>query len=536
MNIGNAFLNGIEKAGNRLPDPVFIFLWFIAALIGVSVWASLQGMSAIHPSTGNVVTAQSLLSSENLRRLFVDMPKTLTGFAPLGYVLVVMLGAGVAERTGLFSAFMRFSVKDAPKKLLTPVVLFIAMVSNHASDAGYVVLIPLAAALYAAAGRHPIAGLAAAFAGVSGGFSANLFPGHLDALLLGITEPAARLIDPTWTANIAGNWWFIVVMTFLFLPLGWWVTDKVVEPRLGVWNPSGSSPIDLSQGELSPAEKRGLLWAAIAAVLVIALWVALTIMPDAPFVDTEAAQPSARLNPFYTSLVAGFFVLFFLTGAAYGVAAGTVKGDKDLARMMGQSMAEMGPYIVLAFVASHFVAMFNWSNLGTILAIFGADQIRNSGLSTFGLLLAVVFVSAGVNLLIGSASAKWAALAPVMVPMLMLLGVSPEMSTAAYRMGDSTTNIITPLMAYFPLILTFCQRWQKDFGIGSLMALMLPYSLIFLISGALLTAAWAYFAWPLGPGAEVGYQLPTTQAASAPATAPPAAPAAAPTVPVAPAR
>lgn len=517
MSIGNALLNAVERAGNRLPDPVFIFVWFIIALVGVSVWAASQGLTAVNPVDGKTIEAVSLLSSENLRRLFLDMPRTLTGFAPLGYVLVVMLGAGIAERTGLFSAAMRQAVKGAPVRLLTPIIVFVAIVANHAADAAYVVLIPLAGALYAAAGRHPIAGIAAAFAGVSGGFSANVFPGHLDALLLGITEPAARLIDPTWTMNIAGNWWFLVGMTALFVPLGWFVTDKIVEPRLGVWTPSASAPIDLSAGELGKAERRGLFWAGVALVLVVALWVWLTVGPNAPFYDAAAEVPEERLTPFYQSLVAGFFVLFLLTGVFYGVAAGTVKSHRDVVKMTTQSMADMGGYIVLAFVAAHFVSMFNWSNLGGILAINGAEALRASGLPTYGLLAGIVLLAACINLVIGSASAKWAALAPILVPMLMLLGVSPEMSTAAFRMGDSVTNIVTPLMVYFPLVLTFCQRWKPEFGLGSLMATMIPYSLIFLIFGTAMTAAWVFFEVPLGPGETIHYQLPATAPAARPA-------------------
>ncbi len=506
MNIGGGVLTFVEKAGNRLPDPVFIFIWFIGFLVIGSVAAASYGLSAVNPVDGQVVAAQSLMSSENLRRLFVDMPRTLTGFAPLGYVLVVMLGAGVAERTGMFSASMRAGIRKAPKALLTPIVVLVGIVSNHASDAGYVVLVPLAGLIFAAAGRHPIAGIAAGFAAVSGGFSANLFPGHLDALLLGITEPAARLIQPDWTANIAGNWFFIIAMTVVFVPLAWFVTDKIVEPRLGPWQPSADAPIQLSESELSRDEKRGLFWSAVAALLVIGAWVAMSVGPNPPLIDMEAA-PTERMTPFYQSLVAGFFILFLATGVAYGVAAKTLTDHRQLVKMFVDSMAVMAPYIVLAFVAAHFVAMFNWSNLGVILAILGAERLQASGLPAWQLLIAIVCLAAMVNIFIGSASAKWAAMAPVLVPMLMLLGISPEMTTAAYRMGDSVTNIITPLMVYFPLILAFCQRWTPGFGIGNLMATMLPYSFFFFIAGAIMTGAWVFLNIPLGGGEVVTYDL-----------------------------
>ncbi|MFN3815913.1 AbgT family transporter [Brevundimonas sp.] len=514
MGIGNWLLNGIEKAGNKLPDPVFIFVWLIAILMGVSVFAAYSGWAAVNPITAEPIIAENLLSSDNLRRLLVEMPRTLTGFAPLGYVLVVMLGAGVAERTGLFSAAMRAGVRRAPTALLTPIVIFIAILSSHAVDAGYVVLVPLAGVLYAAAGRHPIVGISAAFAGVSAAFSSNIVPGQLDVLLLGITETAAHLIDPSWQMNPAGNWFFIIAMTFMFVPLGWWVTDKIIEPRLGKWTPSADSPIKLEEGELGPRERKGLIWAGLVLLLVIAAWAAMLLAPGAPLYDPEGADPAARMAPFFNSLVAAFFTLFIATGAAYGVAAGTVTTHRDIVRMTSQAMADMAPYVVLAFVAAHFVAMFNWSNLGAIMAIGGAEVISQSGLNTFGLLVALVLVSGFINLFVGSAAAKWAMLAPVLVPMLMLLGISPEMTTAAYRMGDSVTNIITPLMVYFPLVLAFCQRWDKDFGLGSLMALMVPYSLVFMIFGTLMTGAWAAMALPLGPGVGVHYDIPTPAEAS----------------------
>jgi aminobenzoyl-glutamate transport protein len=530
MGVGTKFLNGVERAGNKLPDPVFIFVWLIVILMAFSVLAAGLGWQVVNPVTQDVILAQSLFSADNLRKLFEDMPKTLTGFTPLGYVLVVMLGAGVAERTGLFSSAMKAGVRKAPKVLLTPIVLLVGIIANHAADAAYVVLIPLAAAIYAAAGRHPVAGIAAGFAGVSGGFSANVFPGQLDALLLGITQPAAQLIDPSFSINLAGNWFFIAGMTFLFVPLGWWVTDKIVEPRLGTWTPIAGAPIEDAEKPLEARERKGLVWAGLAALGVIGLFAWMVMSPGAPLINQEAATGAARLQPFYQALVAGFFLLFLLTGVAYGVAARTVQNHRDIVRMMSQAMSDMGPYIVLAFVAAHFVAMFNWSGLGPILAVAGADQIRAlSGIETgstdpigagqlFVLLVTIVLISALINLLVGSSSAKWAFLAPILVPMLMLVGVSPYMTTAAYRMGDSSTNIITPLMVYFPLILTFAQRWVKDFGLGSLMAVMLPYSLAFTVAGAIFTGIWAAAQLPLGPGVGVTYQLPVAAEVASPSS------------------
>ena len=530
-NEQRGILGWIERSGNRLPDPVFLFFGLIFALIAISFVADLAGLAAAHPTeldeeTGlaRMIAAESLLGPDNIRRLWVEMPTTFTHFHPLGYVLVVMLGAGVAERAGLFGTAMKAGVAGAPKALLTPIVTLVGMLGNLAADAAYVVLIPLAGIIFHAAGRHPVAGIAAAFAGVSGGFSANLLPGQLDALLFGITEAAVETVFGDFTPNIAGNWFFIAAMTVVFLPVIWFVTDRIIEPRLGQWNASMAGSAVRGEGDdpsapLTDAQRKGLRWAGLAVLFVIALWLLFTLGPGTPLIDEEA-DAAAQLNPFYQSLVAGFFILFLFAGWAYGKAAGTIGDHRDLVKMMSGAMEDLAYYLVLAFAAAHFVAMFAWSNLGLILAVNGADFLGSSGLPAWALLAAIILVSALLNIFVGSASAKWALLAPVLVPMLMLLGITPEMATAAYRVGDGATNIITPLMVYFPLILIFCQRWQKNFGIGSLAATMLPYSVGLLVAGLAMTIGWVVLDLPLGPGAEVFMDLPTTVAPTAPANAP----------------
>ncbi len=510
----------IERTGNKLPDPVFIFFGLILGLVVISVIAALAGVSALHPSqldaNGNkiIIEAASLLSSDNIRRLLVEMPQTFSHFYPMGFVLVVMLGAGVAERTGLFATAMSAAVKVAPKNLLTPAVALVAILGNLAFDAAYVVLIPLAGVIFAAAGRHPIAGIAAAFAGVSGGFSANLMPGQTDALLFGLTQAAANTIDTDWTANIAGNWYFMIAMTFVFIPVIWYLTDKIIEPRLTPLSPEASTTYTPTQttGDEAPAvsattaqERSGMIRAGLAALTIFAIWFLLCVIPGTPLIDEDGG--AGRMQPFYQSLVAGFFLLFLACGWAYGSATGSVRDHRDIVRMMSESMADLGYYLVLAFAAAHFVAMFNWSNLGLIFAVKGAGLIQASELPMAILLVMMVIMTALINLFIGSASAKWALLAPVLVPMLMLVGVSPEMSTATYRVGDGATNIITPLMPYFPLILTFCKRWDKDFGLGSLAATMVPYSIWLLLTGTILVVVWVVLGLPLGPGASTVFNI-----------------------------
>ena len=513
----NSVLNWIERSGNKLPDPVFIFVWCIFTVIIISVIASFFGYSAFHPTlldeTGNkmIIHAESLLSASNIQRLLVDMPSTFTDFHPLGYVLVVMLGAGVAERSGLFATAMSASMSKAPKFLLTPAVALIGMIGNLAADAAYVVLIPLAGVVFAAANRHPIAGIAAAFAGVSGGFSANLIPGQLEPLLFGITEAAAESLDPSWNANMVGNWYFISGMTLVFLPVIWFVTDRIIEPRLNMHMPSdGKSQtagiVKSPESELTQNEIQGLRYSGLALLGVVFLWILLCVLPGTPLIN-ESEQGISRFNPLLQSLVAGFFILFLAVGWAYGHGAGSIKDHRDVVKMMSESMSDLAYYLVLAFTAAHFVAMFNWSNLGLIFAVNGASFLETSNLPDSILLSLIILFGAIINLFIGSASAKWALLAPVLVPMLMLLGISPEMSTAAYRVGDGATNIITPLMPYFPLILIFCQRWQKEFGIGSLAATMLPFSIALLLSGLVMTALWVIFSLPLGPNAPVEFVL-----------------------------
>jgi aminobenzoyl-glutamate transport protein len=517
------FLGFVERVGNLLPDPTIIFIYLIFALMLLSALGAALGWSASLPYPGEeapdfatlengvlTYTATSLFSEANVTRLFTEMPRTFASFAPLGLVLTIMMGAAVAERSGLFSALIRLSLRNAHKSVLTPIVAIVGMVSHHASDAAYVVFIPLAAIIFAVAGRHPLAGLAAAFAAVSGGYAGNLMPGQIDVLLFGFTQEAARIVDPAWTMNPLGNWYFIAAIVALFTPIIWFVTDRIIEPRLGQWHGVVDEDLqrDLDKSEVTVDERRGLRRAGLVALLLVAGFAALALWPGyTPFINEEA-EGTARLQPLYASLIAFFFLLFLLTGTAFGKAAGTVKGSSDIMAMMQHGVRTMAPYLVFVFFAAHFVAMFNWSGIGPIIAINGAEALAAFALPAPLLLVSVLLLSSFLDLFIGSASAKWSALSPVVVPMFMLLGISPEMTTAAYRMGDSYTNIMTPLMSYFPLILAFSQRWDKTMGVGSLLALMLPYALCFMVVGIAMTIGWVALDVPLGPGAQVYLETP----------------------------
>jgi aminobenzoyl-glutamate transport protein len=493
------WLGWIERVGNSLPDPVSLFLILIGLVMLFSALLAALGLEAVHPGTGEVIRVQNLFSAELLRRLFVEMPRTFAGFPPLGLVLVVMLGIGVADKSGLIAAALRGVLRRVPPRLLSAAVVFVGIMSSLAVDAGYVVVVPLGAFVFWAAGRHPLAGLAAAFAGVSGAFSANLFLTSLDPLLAGFTQSAAQLIDPDYRVPEVANYYFIVVLTPVLTLVGMAVTEWIVEPRLGSYR--GQADIADLPAELGPEERRGLRWAAVALLGVLLLIGLLLLPPGAPLRGEDGS-----LAPFYSSIVALMFLLFLLPGLAYGIAVGRIRNDRDAVRMASEAMSDMALYIVLAFAAAHFIAVFNWSNLGAILAIKGAELLRSLGLSDIPLLVGLVLVSAFINLFIGSASAKWALLAPILVPMFMLLGFSPELVQMAYRVGDSATNIITPLLPYFPLILTFAMRYDRSAGIGTLIALMLPYAVAFLLAMILVLILWVVLGLPPGPDIPLRYE------------------------------
>ena len=504
------FLDGVERLGNALPDPVFIFVGMIAVLAAVSMIGASLGWSAVNPVTRETLTVGSLLSEANLRRLFMEMPRTFTNFPPLGMVLTIMLGASVASGSGFLPALLRASLGGVRGKLLVPVVFVVGMLSCHAVDAGSVVYVPLAGLTFAAAGRHPILGLVTAFCGVGVGLAGNLLPGQYDVLILGITETGARLIDPHWTMNPLGNWWFSIGIAVVFTSLAWIVLERVAAPRLGAWRPEAGADdltADIAASHLTSAERQGLGAAGLAALAIVALAVALVFWPGfTPLLDEDAVGGQA-LTPFFRSLPALLFLLLFTSGYAYGVRAGTIASHRDVARMMTEGLEPMLPYLVLVFFAAHFVAMFGWSNLGPITAILGADQLRALHAPPAILLPLLATMSAWLDFLIASGSAKWSAMAPVAAPMLMLLGVSPEMTTAAYRVGDTVTNLISPLNPYVVLTVLFCRRWVPDFRMGSFLALTLPVAAAFYVGGMLLTAAWVAFGIPVGPGATVGYHV-----------------------------
>ena len=498
-------LGRIERIGNALPDPATLFAALAILTLLVSAVAGFAQLSVAHPATGAPIMAVNLLTLEGLHRIFSQMVPITVGFHPLGVVLVALLGIGVAERTGLIGALVRALVLATPRRFVTPIVILAGVLSNLGADVGYVLLIPLGAAIFHAVGRHPLAGLAAAFAGVSGGFSANLVVSAIDVILASLTQAAAQLIDPDYIVTGVANYFFIIASTGVVLVVGTWVTHRIVEPRLGVY--TGDVPVEPLQ-PLAAAERRGLMVAAIFTAVFAAVVVA-GVAPDGGFLRNPAKPDSFLDSLLLTQLVPFIFCYALGTGLLYGVAAGTVKNDKDVVKGMNETMGTLGAYLVLAFFAAQFIAYFNWSNLGLILAVKGAASLQALGLQDWPvpMMLGLVLLSAGINLVIGSASAKWALIAPIFVPMFMLLGFSPELVQAAYRVGDSCTNIVTPLLAYFPLVLTFARRYDQRTGMGTLIATMVPYSLEFLVVWSILLVGWILLGLPLGPGAALTVEV-----------------------------
>jgi aminobenzoyl-glutamate transport protein len=539
-------LDALERIGNALPHPATLFLLGALAVMALSQLAvalgwevektvtrelrvpvlDAAGAPLVDAATGAPVTRGvldertgaparetlrvavkpvGLLSADGLFWCVKSMVDNFKNFPPLAIVLVGMLGIGLAERAGFIGALLKASLQRIPPALLTPAVLFVGINSSLALDAGYVVLPPIAAALYHAVGRSPLVGLAAVFAGVAGGFSANLLLSGLEPMLAGFTESGARILDAGYRVAPTCNWWFLIASTFLLTGVGWAVTALFVEPRLSRrperegGPPRGPDRSGAPQG-LDPDERRGLGFGLVALGGILALVALARLWPGAPLFGDDGRFPR-----WIAAIVPLLFLIFFGGGLAYGIGARRLRSDRDVAELLGQTMSAMGPYVVLAFFAAQFVEYFRYSNLGEMLAIAGGEVLVRAALPAPLLLAAFVLATATVNLFIGSLSAKYAFLAPIFVPLFMRVGISPELTQAAYRVGDSVTNVITPLNPYVVIILVLAQRYVAKAGMGTLVALMLPYTVAFVVAWSALLVAWMLTGLPLGPAGPLTY-------------------------------
>lgn len=495
----------VERAGNALPHPATLFALFALAALLLSALGYFLGWEVVLPGKdGETVQCVNLLSKEGIHRILLEMVENYTSFAPLGIVLVAMLGIGIAEQSGLINAVIRLLVLKSPRHILTFVLVFAGILSNLAADVGYVLLIPLAGVIFIAVGRHPIAGMAAAFAGVSGGFSANLALGTVDPLLAGLTQEAAQIIDKDYLVNPTANYYFMVVSTFIIAFVGTFVTEKIVEPRLGKFTGKISEE-EKKLDRLSTKEKKGMLWAFLAFIVILIVTL-IGILPAEGFF--RGSDGGFLSSPLIKGVVSMLFITAGAMGLAYGFATGKYKSDSDVMDGMALSMKTLATYLVLVFFAAQFVAYFKWSNLGIILAVNGAELLDAANLGLIPTMLLFIVLSATINMLMGSASAKWAILAPIFVPMFMLMEYSPELTQVVYRIGDSVTNVISPMMSFFALIIAFFQKYEPKTGIGTIVATMLPFSILFVIAWSILLVVWLKLGFPLGPDAGIHYILP----------------------------
>jgi aminobenzoyl-glutamate transport protein len=496
------FLNIVERGGNALPHPASLFAIFALLALAFSAIGHWLGWEVVHPASGEVIRTVNLLSKQGLERIIDDMVHNYTSFAPLGIVMVAILGIGIAEGSGLIGALIRKLVLASPKKILTFVLVLAGILSNTASDIGYVLLIPLAGVIFIAVGRHPIVGMAAAFAGVSGGFSANLILGTIDPLVAGLSEEGAHIIDPNYHVNPTANYYFMFVSTFIIAFLGTWVTEKFIAPRFGKY--TGAEAGEKIE-KLTPIERKGLRWTFITLLIWIAI-IAIGVIPS----NGILRGPDGGLlsSPLIKGVIAMLFLVAGSMGIVYGAVTGKYKNDGDVVKGMTISLKSIANYMVLVFFAAQFVAYFKWSNLGVIFAIGGADLLIKADLGVIPLMIMFIILAAIINMFMGSASAKWAIMAPIFVPMFMLLGYSPELSQVVYRIGDSITNVISPMMSFFALIIAYFQKYDEKAGIGTIISTMLPYSIFFFIGWVILLVAWILLGLPLGPGAGLYYELP----------------------------
>ncbi len=506
-NSNKGFLGAVERIGNKLPDPAMLFVGLLVIVWLLSWLLSYFTYSYVDPRSGEQIVINNQLTPTALTTFLTSLVNNFMQFPPVGTVLVAMLGIGVAEHSGFITTGIRALLNVTAKSLLTPMVILVGIISHSAVDAGYVLVIPIGGVIFYAAGRHPLAGIAAAFAGVSGGFSANFVPAALDPLLQGLTQGGAQLIEPGIEVATLNNYYFTTASSFLIVGLGWWITDKIVEPRVS-GTPIDGDAEDLPElHDLKPEERRGLRWSLGVMLVGIVLLAVSLVFADA-WRDSEG-QLATFQAPIMRSIVALIFIFFLVPGIVFGYVAGTIKGAKDVIDGMTHAMTQMAYYLVIMFCIAQFVYSFTASNLGTLLALAGADALSGAQDYPAVLIVGIVLLTGFVNLFVGSASGKWGLLAPIFVPMLMTLGISPDLTQAAYRVGDSSTNIITPLMPYFPLVVVYCQRYVKSTGIGTLAAMMLPYSLWFLVTWTIFLVAYYFIgSWlgiPLGIGSNYTY-------------------------------
>jgi aminobenzoyl-glutamate transport protein len=503
-------LDVIEKAGNKVPHPVMIFLFLIVVVLVLSHILHFAGASvtqqSVDPQTDKLVSttmvARSLLTTEGIRFIYTSVIPNFMGFTAVGLIIVAMIGVGVAEASGLIKALIRKLVAVSPGWAIAYILVFVGIMSSIAADAGYLVLIPLAGVAFLSVGRHPVAGVAAGFAAVAAAFTVNMLIKPLDAVLTEFTNDAIHLVNPGLSIDLTANLWFSIASVILLTVVITVVTQRVIEPRLGKYeggatDETGADEKAAAEAEALGDESRGLKFAAYGLLGVFVLLALLTLGPNAALRNPETGALIGN-SPLMNGLIAVIMVLFFVTGTAYGLGAGTLKGTNDIIKAIEKAVAGLGSLIFLLFILSQFIAYFNYSNIGTILAVSMADVLKSASVPPLVLLLGFIVVVSIIDILITGAIAKWALFAPIFVPLLVQLGVAPEAVLAAYRVADSPMNVVSPLNAYFALVVVFAQKYDPKAGVGTIIALMIPYVVAIYVAWTLLFVAWFLLGLPWG--------------------------------------
>jgi aminobenzoyl-glutamate transport protein len=496
-------LDVVERVGNKVPHPAVLFFLLIVLVILLSHGLQLLGLSVsyqrLKPETHKpeaVTTAiRSLLSADGIRFIFTSVVPNFINFGPVGIIMVAMIGVGLAEQSGLIGALIRKIVLVAPRPAMTAIIITLGVLSSIASDAGYLVLIPLGAAAFLSLGRHPLAGLAAAFAGVAAAFGVNFLVKPIDGILAEMTNDAAHIVDPAKSIELTANFYFGIASSVVLIAVCTVVTDWLVEPRLGKYQ--GDAAAQEEEG-LSADESRGLRFALVAGVAVAVALLLLALPPGAPLRNPQTGVLIGD-SPFMNSLVFLIMLVFLVTGAAYGVGARTITTVQDGIEAVTKTFSDLGGLLFLFFVISQFVAYFNYSNIGTIIAVNLADLLQQADLGSVALLLAFIVIGFVLCFPLPNILPKWAIMAPIFVPLFMKLGIGPEVVLAAYRVSDSPPNVINPLLPHFALVIGFARQYDKKAGVGTLVAMMLPYTVVASVAWVLVVLAWYWLGLPFGP-------------------------------------
>ena len=531
VGFGQRLLDGIERIGNKPPEPFTLFLGLFLITGAISTAMAIAGVSVAIPGSDEIVTIKGLFTGEGMAWLTTTMGENYIGFPPLATVLPILLAVGVAEKSGMLAAAVRVAFGSSPRWLLPYAVGFVGVVGSIMADSAFIIIPPLAALVFKAAGRHPMAGLIGGFAATGAGYSTSIVPTSLDALFAGITTSVMETLPGIeyQAVNPVSNYYFNIVASIMLAIIAGFIIDKLIEPNMvrkgvprdyvdattqGLDKKYQASDVDYSENSVSaeeieaaqkevsptlePAEKRGLLWALLSALALTAVILVSVLIPDSPWRNEEGGF--LPKSPLLSSIVFIVFAYFMLMGVVYGIVVGTIRSMNDVVRMMAQSIIDMMSFLILAFILGQFIALFNWTGIGSWIAVAGASGLEAIGLTGFAAIIGFMLLASVLNLFIVSGSSMWTLMAAVFVPLFALLGYEPAFIQAAFRVGDSATQVITPLNPYMIVLLGLVRRYEPNAGLGTVISRMFPFVIPFWLAWAALLALWYFLDLPLGPG------------------------------------